>query len=208
MWNEDQIIAETRWSRTYANASRKRLYLESKFLDGNASITLGELMTLWPTWSKTERLDFCNAIQAAPKTIPADCFRFLATDESDYVRPTIALCIAAVFPPDESVPWLESWANNAPAGNRANFLQALAHTSDARARGILQTHFEELRSHPGLMEDASWFNHIAADLVACIQHLLELGVSPEELHPEYTKLLQHPCVNNQDQARRFLAEAF
>lgn len=208
MWTEDQVERETRWSRTYANDSRMYEYFESKFLDGSVSITLDELTTSWPTWSDSERLDFCNAIGCAPPDDSADIFRFLANDQTDHVRSTIASCVARLLPPEESVPMLANWAQAAPPGHRANYLQALSHTSDSLAHGILQSHFADLLKHPQLMDDAEWYNEIALDLVCCVEYLLELGTPVGDLRSAYDKLAQHPCARIRQQVGRSLVDSF
>ena len=52
------LYNETRWSRHYKSPDGKRGYRESKFMDGSASITLGQLQVEWPSWNASERLDF------------------------------------------------------------------------------------------------------------------------------------------------------
>jgi hypothetical protein len=208
MWTEDQIVRETRWSRTYANDSKTCLYFESKFLDGNVSITLEELKTEWPMWSDSERLDFCSAIHCSPPDDSADIFRFLARDETEHVRSTIASCVAHLLPPEECVPLLANWAQAAPPGHRANYLQALSHTSDSRAHEILQSHFAGLFQHPQLMDDAEWYNDIAMDLLWCVKHLLELGTPVADLRPAYDKLAHHPCDRIRERVGHWLADSF
>jgi hypothetical protein len=208
MWTEDQIVHETRWSRTYANESKTYRYFESKFLDGSVSITLEELTTEWPTWSDSQRLDFCNAIHCAPPDDSADIFRFLANDQAEHVRSMIASCVARLLPSEESVPLLANWAQAAAPGHRANYLQALSHTSDSRAHEILESHFADLLNHPQLMDDAEWYNDLAMDLVWCIKHLLEVGTPVGDLRSAYDKLAQHPCDRIRDQVGRWLADSF
>jgi hypothetical protein len=208
MWTEDQIELETRWSRTYANDSKTYRYFESKFLDGSVSITLDELTTSWPLWSDSERLDFCNAIHCAPPDDSADIFRFLANDQTDHVRSTIASCVALLIPPEESVPMLVNWAQAAPPGHRANYLQALLLTSDSRAHGILQSHFADLLQHPQLMDDAEWYNEVAMDLVWCVKQLLQLSTPAGDLRSAYDKLAQHPCARIRELVGRWLADSF
>ncbi len=208
MWTKDQILKETRWSCTYRNESKTLQYFESKFLDGSASITFEELIAEWPTWTDSDRFDFCSAIHCAPPENSADIFRFLAADKTEHVRSTIASCIARLLPSDESIPLLASWARTAPAGQRANYLQAIAHTSDSRAHAILADHFAILLKHPQLMDNAEWYNDIAMDLVWCIQNLLELETPTDDLQAAYEKLTLHPCDRVRSQVGRWLAKSF
>ena len=208
MWTDDNLVRETRWSRTYANKDKTYIYFESNFLDGRASISREELAAEWPTWSDSERLDFCSAIHCAPPDDSADIFRFLATDESEHVRSTIASCVALLLPADESIPLLAAWAEAAPAGHRANYLQAIAHTSDSRAHDVLQHHFAILVQHHQLMDDAELYNDVAMDLVWCIQHLVNLDTPRHTLHSAYEKLAQHPCERIRHQVDHWLAKSF
>ena len=199
---EDPIVEETRWSRAYANS------VESKFLDGGVSITLAELAAEWPTWSKFERLDFCNAIACSPPADSADIFRYLAQDEAEYVRSAIALCVVRRLPLEESVPLLATWAKSSPVGHRANYLQALTHTADPCAHDILQDYYAVLLRHPQLMADTGWRNEIVHDFFCCVQYLLRLGTPAEELRSAYEMLSQHPFGLVREQTARWLAEWF
>lgn len=206
---EDPIVEETRWSRTYApNSQTGSQLIESKFLDGGLSITLAELSAEWPTWSKFERLDFCNAIACSPPADSADIFRYLAQDEAEYVRSSIASCVVRRLPLEESISLLQTWAKAAPVGRRANYLQALTHTADPCAHDILQDYCAVLLRHPQLMADAEWCNEIAHDLFCCIKYLLRLGTPADELRSAYETLSQHPCGQIREQTDRWLAESF
>jgi len=206
MWTNENLKTETEWSRTFSKQGGT--YHQSKFLEGEASITLAELVERWPSWSEPERHDFCCAFSCGDVRDSGEIFRFLATDETDLIRSTIAIGVAVALGPGEAYPILKSWASDAQIGNRANYFQAIAITRHPDAVGALQSEFDELCMHPCLMEDSDWYNEIAMDLVWCIQNLLELGISPETLRQTFTKLEQHPCQKIRAQVLQWLAESF
>ena len=208
MWTDEDLIAETEWSRTFSKQDGSGTYHQSKFIEGEAKITLNELAERWPRWSENERHDFCSAYSCGNTKSSGDIFRFLATDTTDLIRSTIALGVAVSLDTDEAYPILKKWASEAPIGHRANYFQAITVTNHPSASDSVNSEFDELCSHPQLMDDADWYNDIAMDLVWCIQHLLQLDVPAEYLRPIYAKLKTHPCQKIRDQVDRWLAKSF
>lgn len=208
MWTDDNLVEETEWSRTYANHDRSRFYYESKFLDSEASIALGELTTWWPAWSENQRHEFCMAISCAPPDNMAELLGVLITDETDLIRSMIAFCVAKCLPAEQSVPLLSRWVEEVPPGDRANYIQAIGGTHHPDAHRLLQHQFEVLSQHPQLMDDAGRRNDIAMDLVTCIESLLQIDTPVDPLQPAYLKLSQHPCTRVREAVDRWLTESF
>jgi len=206
MWTNENLKTETEWSRTISKQGGT--YHQSKFLEGEASITLAELAERWPSWSESERHDFCSAFSCGDVRDAGDIFRFLATDETDLIRSTIAIGVAVSLGADEGYPILKSWASDAQIGSRANYFQAIAITRHSDALLALELEYDELCEHPRLMDDSDCYKDIAMDLVWCIQHLLEFGVSPDTLRPTFAKLKQHPCQKIREQVTGWLTESF
>jgi len=208
MWTEEELTAETEWSRTFSKRDGSGMYFHSKFIDGEASITLSELAKRWPAWTEIERHDFCSAFSCGEWPESAEIFRFLSSDESEIIRSTIALRFAMSLDADEAYPILRAWASEVKIGSRGNYIQAIAVTEHPKALEALWLEFYELCAHPSLMDDSDWLNDIAMDLVWCIQYLVELGVSTGELRPTVSKLKSHPCQGIRRHVHRWLGELF
>lgn len=208
MWTDEDIIGETEWSRTFSKQDGSGTFHQSKFLDGDARITLDELTGHWPLWSESERLDFCSSFSRSKIQDARDIFRFLATDTTEPIRSTIALGVAYSLDSEEAFGILETWAADAPIGHRSNYIQAIMITEHPSALVSLVSEFDELGSHPQLMDDADWCNDIALDLTWCIQHLVKLDMPTADLRPTYAKLKTHPCKRNRDHVDRWLGQSF
>lgn len=208
VWTDDDLVAETEWSRTFWKQDGTGVFFQSKFPQGEAMITLSELAQRWPSWSESERHDFCNAVCCGDVRDKVDIFRFLATDQAEPIRSTIALGVALSLRAEEAYPILKSWANDAKIGHRANFFQAIAITRHPDALDTLQAEFHELSEHPDLFDDSGRYNFVALELVGCIQHLLQLGSSPDTLRPMVSKLRNHPCHRIRQQVKHGLSNSF
>ncbi len=192
---------ETRWSRYYENKQRKQGLVESKFMDGSASITLAQLEAEWATWDESERLDFCQSVCCVDATVLSGLLRYIMA-HGDFVSwSACALSIAACLPADESVPFLTKACNEAPAGKAANFYQALAHTKAPEARPILNAALDRLWHRDDLLHINGVVNDTASDAMWCIKHLIELGEPVSNLRTKYETLSKHPNENN----RRFVS---
>src|SRR5688572_13442404 len=52
---------ERRFSRSYHSDEHKTGIEVSRFMDGSAFITAGELQCEWPSWTDDQRMDFCQS---------------------------------------------------------------------------------------------------------------------------------------------------
>ena len=208
MWTDEDLVEETEWTRKFSKQDGSGTYPQSKFLEGEATITAAELAERWPDWTECERHDFCSAVSCGNVNDSTEIFRFLANDTTDLIRSTIALGVAVSLDADEAYPILNQWASDAQIGNRANYHQAIMVTKHPDALETLKSEFDKLCAHPQLMDDSDWYNDIAMDLVWCIQHLLELEQPAAELNPAYSKLKTHPCQKIREQVDHWLAKSF
>jgi len=208
MWTSEDLVGETEWTREYATADRKSYCYKSTFLDGEVSVTLETLVPRWHTWTEAEKLDFCNSFSAAPPPNAEGIIRLLASDDSLIIRSSIANTVADQLPAEEAVALLAAWLEVASPGNLANYFQALSRTHHPRAHVVLEQYYLQLLDHPSLMEDAEWTNHVACDLVWCIENLLTIGTSPSKLARGYQALLTHPCKTNRKQVDKWLTPLF
>jgi hypothetical protein len=70
------LTKETRWSRTY-QVGRHYFTGESKFVTGDAEITLDVLAHEWPGWNPEERSDFLQSFRAKDDEQHQSVFRYL-----------------------------------------------------------------------------------------------------------------------------------
>jgi hypothetical protein len=209
MWSKNDIIRETRWSRVYAKADKPRhQYLESRFMDGSATITLEELQRDWRKWPEDEKIDFCQSLVWAPTPERKDILRFVIDHGDHRAWSAIALLVALELSPQESVPALRRWCESCEVGRGANYYQAVAKTGDPEAHDILKRCVHRIWKTDGLMEDAEFCNWVAYDAICCVEYLLELNEDRDDLRSFFQALKTHPCKATRRDARRRLAKYF
>lgn len=123
---KQKIKNETRWSLTYHDPEIDADMTVSKFMLGDASISVDQLRKEWPEWTQAERLDFANNVGFADASHLPDFIRLIMADGDMLVWSAIALNIVNSLPPDEALPFLLDRLRDAPFGEGANFVQALA----------------------------------------------------------------------------------
>jgi hypothetical protein len=208
MWPKYELIHETRWTRTYA-VGEKSQYVQSRFQDGDATITLAELEREWPTWSLLERIDFCQSYcNSARMPERADVLRFVVAHGDHICWPAIALSVARELPLEEAMPALRSWCLTCQIGRGANYYQAVAHTGDPQAHELLKRCLGRTWGSDGLLDDGDSLNWTGYDAVCCLQHLLELGEDPEQYRAQYDALNTHTRQNVREYTQRWLARYF
>lgn len=202
------LVWETRWSRHYYNAEQRHGYLESRFSDGSATISLAQLEPDWPRWSTQEKLDFCLSFAHAKVPDRKDIIRFLIKNGDHDTWATIALWVGLELPAAESFLTLRTWCYSSPVGRGANYFQAIALTKAPEALDVLRACFQRVMDSEGLMDDADFCNWVAYDAICCMKYLFELGEEPATLRSEYDRLNVHPCERTRDEVRTWLAEYF
>src|SRR6058998_1960129 len=115
-----KLSRETRWHREYALEEPKAFYMESKFADGSASITLAELEREWPTWSDWERIDFCQEVGSATFAHLPDILRFVMQHGKMEHWSAIATYVVAHIPADEAILFLLETSSRCELGHAAN----------------------------------------------------------------------------------------
>jgi hypothetical protein len=194
MWTENDIIRETRWSRVYAKPDKPRYrYIESRFRDGTASITLDELQRDWHKWPEDEKIDFCRSLVWAQVPDRKDILRYLIDHGDHCTWAAIALLVALELPSHESIPALKRWCESCDVGRGANYYQAIAQTGDPEAHDILTSCFHRIWNSDGLMDNADFGNWVAYDAICCVEYLLELNEAPEPFRTVFETLKSHPC---------------
>jgi hypothetical protein len=139
------LVRETEFSRRYATADKKRYFSISRFMDGSASISLLEVEAGWPSWSGTQRLDFCGACSAltGQNDFP-DILRFVVRDADVTLVSAIANKVAHSLPRDEAFEFLRTALRTADGDGTANITQALARTGHPEAKALLLAHLTRL----------------------------------------------------------------
>ena len=201
------LVSETRWLRKYEN-EQAGLWV-SRFLDGSAEITLTELEAGWSQWNEQERSDFCFAsgwLTDHPD-IPG-ILRFILKNGNSWNCSNIALSVASQLPQEEAFTELLRCLKKSAPGPAVNFSQAIARTKHPQAEATLRWFLRQLWSLPALWEDDGVFNWLAFDAVACIEHLITLGVSPAEFETEARALAAHPCAGTRESWQTILAKYY
>jgi len=209
MWSKNDIIRETRWSRVYAKPDKPlHQYVESRFMDGTATITLDELQRDWQSWPEGDKIDFCQSLAWAQVPDRIDILRFVIDHGDHCTWLPIALLVAHELPPEESVPALRRWCESCEVGRGANYYQAVAYTGDPEAHDLLKRCLHRTWSTAGLMDDADFCNWVAHDAVSCMQSLLELNEDPDTYRSVFEALKKHPCKATRQETQGFLAKYF
>jgi hypothetical protein len=209
MWTPDKLIAETRWSRVYRAGEYGR-YIQSRFDDGTATVTLDELRRDWHSWPELERVDFCQSFSLWGDAVPDrdNILRFLVASGDHRTWPSIAQAVARELPAEESIPTLRRWCETCGVGRGANYYQAVALSSPPEAHAILRGCLARVAADPGLMFASEELNWAAHDAVCCLKYLLYLGEPAEEFRTLYASLKAHPCPAVREDVARWLGDRF
>ncbi len=200
---------ERRFSRSYRLAKGKMCSEVSRFMDGSASFTLTQLQAEWPTWTESERLDFCqNCCWLGGQSDFPDMLRFIIKHGCHDEWSAIALSIASNLPQDEAFKTLLSKLRKAKAGKASNLAQAIAQTKHPKAEITLRKHLQSTWAHKALWADDKFLNWMAFDAMTCIAYLIEIGASPSDFQDQVRQLSKHVCPGNRDSCRNFLSKHY
>ena len=199
---------EGRFSRSYRSDESKMVVEVSRFMDGSASMTAGELRKEWPAWTRSQRLDFCQScswLHLQPDF--PDMLRLIMEQGGPDDWSGIALSVAGDLPRDEAFALLLPALHAVPLAGACNFAQGIALTKHPEARETLRRHLDDLWSQTRLWDDDE-FNWLAYNATTCIEHLIELGAPPTDFEEQVRRLSQHKCSGNRDSCRNFLSEYY
>jgi hypothetical protein len=143
--NEENIQSETRWFRV--RRSRNSVQYESKFLTGEASISLKELEAEWLIWSPNEKLEFVRAFSVKPKLSLDDerITRILLQDSDERVLSVCASLAARHSDKAFAVDFLARELLRNSTEPRANFIQRLRELGGTKPIAALQEFYERCR---------------------------------------------------------------
>lgn len=201
-------MQETRWHRKYAMEEPNHYFVESKFADGSAYITLEELAREWPAWSERERIDFCQEVGRATFPHLPDILRFVMRNGDLDTWSGVASVLGCHFPADEVISFLIEACSRSPVAEGINLLQALARSGASEAHEVLRNHLDRLWADERVFREEKYINSFAADTTFCVQYLLELGENSPDLTEKYNALLNHPNESNRRSAHNFLSKYF
>jgi len=200
------VARETRWSREYQSADNSERFLDSRFRDGSASITLSELTREWPEWTQSEKLEFAQAFVHYQGRQRAKIVRFLMRNGDHHVWSTIAASVATTLSPKESLPFLRECCETCDIGRGANYFRALWLTRSSEAVPILWRCLDRIWKSRELFEPDSFCNFTTFDAIWCIDALVRLQEPLESLRDRYERLKAHPTMR--EYALRWLSEHF
>lgn len=198
---------ETRWSRIHEDRESGSRFVESRFRDGSATITLKELTNEWHKWSAEERLDFCRSFLWAQVPDRQDILRFVIDNGDHNEWATIASMVPLELPPDESIRTLKNWCTSCEVGRGSNYYQAVALTGNPEAHSILQDCLRRILATNGLMDSVD-FNWVAYDATCCVEYILKLNDNSEICRKVYDLLSSHPCQSIREQVEYRLTKYF
>jgi hypothetical protein len=205
------LYRETRFSRSY-NSKEPRMGCEvSRFMDGSASIMVGELQSEWPAWTDEQRLDFCQSCAWLNKQSDfPDMLRYIMKQGGQDEWSGIANSVASALPCEEAFQLLLGalHASDAALGSRSNIVQGIAITKYQLAETTLRQHLQTLWENPVLWNNDKFVNWPAYDATMCIAHLIELGASAADFEDQVRKLSQHVCPGNRDSCHNFLSKHY
>ena len=190
------LVRESRWSREYQNEAGTESFLESRFLDGSANISLSQLQTQWCDWTIEEQLDFCQAFNHYQGREHKELLRYLNTHGDERVWQSIAISIAIHLPVEEAVKFLRDKIKDAKTGSAANLFQACWITRSSQLIPVLRQALKQRWESPDLMTPDPFCNWTAHDVIWCIDALLRLGVSNNQLRMYYERLINHPTMGS------------
>jgi hypothetical protein len=191
MPSDMRIILETRWTRCYAANDRLGGVIErSRFLDGDANITLAELKQSWHSWQKDEKIDFCQSFSSAKVPERLDIVRFLIANGDHSNWRAIAYVVTRELPSEEYIPILANWCQSCPPGEGTNYYSALASTGDPAAYLVLKSYLERI-GQPAVILDENNIS-VASDALECLMLMLGLKPDGEPVRYAYEILKKHP----------------
>lgn len=181
----------------------------SRFMDGSASMTLGEFQRGWASWTDEQRTDFCGACAwlQGQSDFP-EMLRYIMQRGTPSHWSGIAQFVASELPVEEAFLFLRSALQSSNIGEGSNLTQAIAITKHANAEDTLRRHLETVLRHPTIWNDADFSNPVAFDAATCISNLIELGASPSDFEDHVRGLSRHVCPRNRSSCRTFLSKFF
>jgi hypothetical protein len=203
------LTREGRFSRSYRSKEPKMGTEFSRFMDGSASITAAELREEWPTWTRTQRLDFCQScswLHLQPDF--PDMLRFIIKEGGPDDWSGIAPNVAGALPRDEAFALLLPALRAVPLASTSNIAQGIALTKHPQAGETLRRHLDDLWRQETLWDDAEHVNWLACSATTCIAHLIELGSPPADFEEQVRRLSQHKCSGNRESCRNFLSKHY
>ncbi len=201
--------AEGRYTRHHHSEDSKMSFDVSRFMDGSARISADELEREWGGWAYEDQLDFCRSCSwlAGQADFPV-MLRFVMMNGGEDDWSGIAGSVARDLPQSEAFDLLVRALELAKDRPVSNLGQAIASTGHVEAPAVLRSLLEKLWGSPGLWDDDDFLNWTAYDATTCIEHLIQVGVPPEEFSAKVRELGQHPCEGNRDSCRRFLTKYY
>ena len=203
------LVSERHWTRNYATTDRKLWHQISRFMDGSATITLEEFARDWPTWSATDRMDFCSASSWLHEQADfPDILRYIMQHGSPKDWSAVAGSVGVRLPQHEAFDHLTRALRSSELGQASNISQGIALTKHPEAENVLRAHLASLWSHPSLWLDDDFTNWIAFDAITCIAHLIDLGAPPAGFQEQVWQLSKHVCSGNRGSCRNFLKKHY
>ena len=188
------VSRETQWSREYKNKDGGDCFLDSRFRDGSASITLVQLKHDWTDWQDHEKIDFAQSFVHYRGRHRTKILRFLIVNGDHNVWSAIAASVAISLSAEESVPFLSGCSETCDIGRGANYFQALSLTGSPEAVNVLRPCLERIWESPDLLEAEPFCNFTAFDAIWCIDALFRLGEPLDSLRDRYETLKTHPSM--------------
>jgi hypothetical protein len=193
-----------RFNRYYTPEDGKGGAIVSKFSDGSATMSFEQLQREWPDWSPGDRQEFCGACSWLGRQADfPDMLRFIMRHGGERHWNLIALQVAAYLPREDAYQALLHVLPQLKGGT-ANISQGIARTRHPKARAELSSLLERLWADPKLWDDDPFMNWPAFNVLCCIQHLLELGVSPRAHEQKVRLLSEHKCLGNRGSCSSYL----
>jgi len=187
------VIEEGRWYVVYQDEQHGSIRVSKLFL-GTASITLDQLKSEWPSWTEVERWDFCSALSSAPKQQLPNLLRFIMKNGNRALWADLAVVIVENLPLNEALPFIRRQCKDGKLEDGLNFLQALTLADDKSAIPLLSARLEQFRLSRDFYDnpEGSDASSVAYAALNCVEYLLALGVSPDDLGPALEALVAHP----------------
>jgi hypothetical protein len=203
------LIAERRWTRTYADQGRNVWHHHSRFMDGSATISFPLFAKEWPSWSEEERQDFCSAcswLQEQPDF--PDILRYIMQHGGPDEWAAVAGSVGTRLPQNEAFDILTRALQSVDLDRACNISQGISLTKHPDAKRVLRAHLAVLWSQPSLWDDDEFLNWLAYGATCCIEHLIAVGAPAQDFTEHVRRLAGHQCAGNRDSCRQFLSEHF
>lgn len=199
-----------RFMRMYEAEDQSDCCMIPCFMDDAAAITAEQLKEEWPRLPAKERAEFAWAASwlHERRDFP-EMVRFVMEHGGYHEWTNMALSVAGSLPCEEAFDILTRILHTiGPSHGAANVTQAIARTKHEHAEKTLRAHLEAVWNHENLWKARSFDNHVAFDAITCIANLIELGVSPADFEEQVRQLAEHPCADNQETCRNYLAQHY